>query len=160
MVPHYSILPPKLKQEIPKGSLLLEAFNQFPYKDTAVIIIGPYKTILSNKIAKAANTKSVNKWYKQGVIITSPKIPLNNKHDNHYWEQVLTDYIKYIDKNVRYKVYMLWGEEAGQFRQVIDYKHNLIITAPAPSSPQFNDGDMFNTANDYLGRKGRTEIVW
>ena len=138
--------------------------------------VGPVPSTLKN-IFKERNKSistivppdyTLESWAQQGVLLLNTRLTTEigkvNAHKNLGWEQIVTDFIQELDKECRYKVYMLWGKDAQAYKKYIDTDYNLVLEATHPSPFSAHRGffgcDHFAEANDYLGRRGRGEIIW
>lgn len=145
------------------------AFGHNPYYG------GPVNASLKNVFKECLESAgqctadpTLTTWAQQGVLLLNTKLTTlegrPNAHKNIGWEEVVTDYLKKLDKVCRYKVYMLWGREAQSYREHLDERNNLILEAAHPSPFSARRGffgcDHFAAANDYLERKGRGKIEW
>lgn len=138
VIPHLSDLPPKLRTAInqaiysdtliPEKSKIFQGFNSCtPEQVQLVIIKHPTAPI-------PADLPKVPMW-----ILNYPMTQVKGNPDAHKglgWEQTLSDCFKLLGNLFRYRVYMLVGEAAQDFKQVINPKYNLIIdsvqTLPTP----------------------------
>ena len=107
---------------------------------------------------------TLNNWANQGVLLLNLRLTNRTSavsgHKDLGWETIITEYLKELDTQVKHKVYLLWGREAGTYRKHLDLKNNLILTGCGPNSPKFKTKEYFSTANDYLERRERGKIIW
>lgn len=132
----------------------------------------PSLKTICNELEAEYNVKRTNTnledWAKQGVLLLNCALTVRqNKAGSHMkvWIDFTKDIIQHISKNHKHVVYILWGEFAKGFANLIDENENLILTCrhPSPlasSKGPFVGNNHFKLANKYLVAKGKNKIKW
>ncbi len=106
---------------------------------------------------------------KQGVLLLNPTLsvvehkPLSHKcveYDNFF-----KDVMIFLDKNIKPVVFMLWGNNAKQYKKYITNSSHLILESVHPSPLSANRGGWFGNnhfkkANEFLKKNNVGEIDW
>jgi uracil-DNA glycosylase len=107
-------------------------------------------------------------WARQGVLLLNCALTVREgKAGSHMkiWRGFTEEIIKYIAKNHKYIVYILWGEFAKAYSKYIDKNDNLILECRHPSGLAASKGPFignnhFKSANEYLSQYGKDGIMW
>lgn len=111
---------------------------------------------------------NLSDWGKQGVLLLNESLsveankPMSHKYLN-WWK--ITDFvIKYLNKNLKHLVYVLWGNQAINKIKLIDTNNNLVLTSshPSPLSAHisFLGSKPFSKINNYLIKNNIKPIKW
>ena len=110
---------------------------------------------------------SLVRWAEEGVLLlnscltTEKGVP--NAHVNRGWEKLTIEVLQLLSERQRC-VFILWGAVAGEFRGLIDERHNLVLTAPHPgpftARSGFFGSKPFSQCNAYLRNCGLDPIDW
>ena len=115
--------------------------------------------------------KSGNLTYlaNQGVLLMNTVLTvrrgLANSHNNDLYRQFTKDVIIYLDKLEQPIVFLLWGNNAKQFKKYLNNENHLILEAVHPSPLSANRGGWFGCnhfikTNEFLVKNGIKEINW
>ena len=98
------------------------------------------------------------------LIDSSPSTLNSNKCNNNQLIQNFTSDIVKILSNKQDVVFMLWGNHANKFKNIIDKDNNLILSSahPSPLSAYrgFFGNKHFSRCNKYLINKNIEAINW
>ena len=191
---HYKVECEKYNDIYPIKSNIFRCLNYFNPSNTKVVILGqdpyhgeqqanglafavneniPYppslrniNNILDKTIGKKLNTRTLENWVKQGVLLLNTSLTVRAKSPGShmvYWKDFTQFLIDYIDKNCEGVVFVAWGAFAlGKLENIDKNKHYLIVSShPSPLScrkclkqyPSFMENDIFNKINDKLDDK-------
>jgi uracil-DNA glycosylase len=108
-------------------------------------------------------------WAKQGVLLMNSALTVWQKDPlSHmrYWEDFTDNIIKYISKEKKGIVFLLWGRHAQNKAAFIDKEKHLILMSQHPSplatgkvNPFYGNGH-FTEANKYLESQDKKPIEW
>ena len=106
-------------------------------------------------------------WAQQGVLLLNTALTVEdgkpNSHKDKGWETFTDEVIKHLNNRVRGMVFMLWGRNAFQKKQLITAPQHLVLTAAHPSPLSAYNGFFgcghFSKANEFLKHQDR-EIKW
>ena len=111
--------------------------------------------------------KTLISWAKQGVLLLNTSLCVINNQPNSCkdlgWTFFVKDFIAYCNENAKHLVYLLWGNNAINFKKEIDEKNNLVLTSshPSPLSCKgFFYNQHFKLCNQYLQTFWHTCITW
>ena len=107
-------------------------------------------------------------WAKQGVFLLNTVMTVEDSHPRSHagkgWETFTDHAIAKINEKEEPVVFLLWGRDARNKRQMIDQNKHLVLEAAHPSPLSAYHGFFgcrhFSKANDFLERNGRTPIDW
>jgi len=105
-------------------------------------------------------------WAKQGVFLINSILTVEeNKPSSHKgigWEEFILEVISKVSKLRTNIVFVLWGNYAIKYKEVIDEKKHLIITSshPSPLSARhsFFGSKVFSKTNGYLSKNNKNVI--
>jgi uracil-DNA glycosylase len=118
---------------------------------------------------------NLENWAKQGVLLLNTSLTVkdgtNNKNCHQFQLSWFTnEIIKYISKNKKNVIFVLWGSNALEKKDLIDENKHKIIISSHPSGlsankkmkeyPAFNDVDHFGEINKILDEWEKTLINW
>ena len=107
-------------------------------------------------------------WAKQGVLLLNTTLTVSkgnaNSHVKIGWKDITNGIIKILNSMPQHIVYLLWGNSAQQFKQVLNNPRQLVLSTSHPSPLSAHRGflgcDHFKKANEYLKKYGLEEIIW
>lgn len=114
-------------------------------------------------------------WAKQGVLLLNTSLTVkdgtNNKNCHQFqWSWFTNEIIKYISDNKKNVIFVLWGSNALEKKDLIEESKHKIIISSHPSGlsankkmkeyPAFNDVDHFGEINKLLDEWEKTKISW
>lgn len=108
------------------------------------------------------------KWAQQGVLLINSVMTVEkgkaNSHAGHGWEVFTNHVIRKINTLDQPVVYLLWGNNARQKRELITNPKHLILETVHPSPLSVYRGFFgcrhFSKANEYLKKNGAEPINW
>ena len=131
-------------------------------------LVNIYKEIENETGDKMPDHGDLTGWAKQGVVLLNAVLTVRehqaNSHKDKGWEEFTDGVIKKISNLNNGVVFMLWGANARQKKQLIDANKHLILECAHPSPLSAYNGFFgcghFIRANEYLIEKGKTPIDW
>jgi len=109
---------------------------------------------------------NLTKWTNEGVFLLNASLTvIDGKPNSHnkYWYEFTDEMIKYINKQKKNIVFMLWGNFAKAKAKLIDDKNEIIISghpSPLNTTNPFIGCNCFIDCNKYLEKNGITPINW
>jgi uracil-DNA glycosylase len=111
---------------------------------------------------------TLESWAKQGVLLLNTRLTTTEgqpmAHAGLGWEDFVEEVIIGLNSSANPIVWMLWGNEAKAFKDLIDNPHHLILDSSHPSSYSYKRGfegcDHFNRANEFLIERNKPNIRW
>ena len=131
-------------------------------------LINIYKEI-DNDIGYHINkTGSLRNWQKQGVLLLNTVLTVEahraGSHRGKGWEIFTTEVIKYLNSERPHLVFILWGRDARNKKNLIDDSKHLILESPHPSPLSayagFFGNHHFSKTNEFLVKNGLDAIEW
>ena len=131
-------------------------------------LINIYKEI-DNDIGYHINkTGSLRNWQKQGVLLLNTVLTVEahraGSHRGKGWEIFTTEVIKYLNAERPHLVFILWGRDARNKKDLIDTSKHLILESPHPSPLSayagFFGNHHFSKTNEFLVKNGLDAIEW
>lgn len=131
-------------------------------------LVNIYKEI-DNDIGKHVNTTgNLLNWQKQGVLLLNTVLTVEahkaGSHRGKGWEEFTTATIKYLNEKRPHLVFLLWGRDARNKKELIDMSKHLVLESPHPSPLSAHYGFFgnhhFSKTNEFLKKNGMEEIVW
>ncbi len=131
-------------------------------------LINIYKEI-DNDIGHHINkTGSLRNWQKQGVLLLNTVLTVEahraGSHRGKGWEIFTTEVIKYLNSERPHLVFILWGRDARNKKNLIDDSKHLILESPHPSPLSayagFFGNHHFSKTNEFLVKNGLDAIEW
>lgn len=131
-------------------------------------LINIYKEI-DNDIGHHVNkTGSLRNWQKQGVLLLNTVLTVEahraGSHRGKGWEIFTTEVIKYLNSERPHLVFILWGRDARNKKNLIDASKHLILESPHPSPLSayagFFGNHHFSKTNEFLVKNGLDAIEW
>ena len=131
-------------------------------------LINIYKEI-DNDIGYHINkTGSLRNWQRQGVLLLNTVLTVEahraGSHRGKGWEIFTTEVIKYLNTERPHLVFILWGRDARNKKNLIDTSKHLILESPHPSPLSayagFFGNHHFSKTNEFLVKNGLDAIEW
>lgn len=131
-------------------------------------LVNIYKEIDAD-IGKHANPRgSLVNWQKQGVLLLNTVLTVEahrpKSHSKKGWEIFTTETIKYLNDNRPHLVFMLWGRDARNKKELINTSKHLVLESAHPSPLSAHNGFFgskpFSKCNNFLKANGMEEIIW
>ena len=127
-----------------------------------------YKEIHEDVGEKIPDTGDLTKWAEQGVLLLNAVLTVReheaNSHKGKGWEEFTDAIIKAVDKEDRPIVFLLWGRNARDKRDIITNPGHLVLEAAHPSPLSAYNGFFgcrhFSKCNRFLRDNGADEIDW
>ena len=134
------------------------------------------KELASDLEASALRTHDLTDWAANGVLLintilsVAPGLPAS--HRQLGWQAVTSRVVRALGQDDTPRVFMLWGNEAMNFRPLIDERKNLVLASSHPSpmgnacrrpsgdAPAFFGSRPFSRANEWLVAHGRAPVRW
>lgn len=110
----------------------------------------------------------LEKWAKQGVFLLNTVLTVEesnaNSHSKCGWQTFTDNIIKQINKQDQPIVFMLWGKQAEQKKELLTNPNHLVLITSHPSPFSARRGffgcDHFKKANEFLKENNVKEIDW
>ena len=126
-----------------------------------------FKELESDLNIKRTNT-DLESWAKQGVLLLNSILTVEKdrplSHYNLGWQEITNYIIKYISDNKENIVFILWGNFAKEYKNIIDLTKHYIIESPHPSPFSARRGFFgskpFSKTNNYLIKNNQSAIDW
>ena len=123
---------------------------------------------LKNDLNIDRTNTDLSSWAKQGVLLLNSVLTVEKdtplSHSNIGWQEITNYIIKYISSNKNNVVFILWGNFAKQYKEIIDSSKRLIIESAHPSPFSANRGFFnskpFSRTNNYLKKNNQSVIDW
>ncbi len=131
-------------------------------------LVNIYKEIDAD-IGKHTNPHgSLVNWQKQGVLLLNTVLTVEahrpKSHSKKGWEIFTTETIKYLNDNRPHLVFMLWGRDARNKKELINTSKHLVLESAHPSPLSAHNGFFgskpFSKCNNFLKANGMEEIIW
>jgi len=111
---------------------------------------------------------SLDKWARQGVLLLNTVLTVRAhqpaSHHGRGWEHFTDAVIKALSLRDTPVVFLLWGRQAGQKKNLIDCTRHVILTAPHPSPLSayrgFFGAKPFSQCNAELRKRQIPPIDW
>ena len=127
-----------------------------------------YKEIHEDVGEKIPDSGDLTRWAKQGVLLLNAVLTVRahqaNSHKGKGWEQFTDAVIRAVDREDRPVVFMLWGRNARDKKDLIVNKKHLVLDAAHPSPLSAHNGFFgckhFSKCNRFLEENGVTPVSW
>ncbi len=132
-------------------------------------LINIYKEIENEFSIKMKRDGDLTYLAKQGCLLLNTILSVRAhqalSHNIKEYKLFIKDLLNYIDTLNQPIVFMLWGNNAKQYKKYINNPNRLILESAHPSPLSVNRGGWFNNmhfkkCNEYLINKGLKEINW
>lgn len=143
-------------------------FSVMPNVEIPPSLVNIYKEIVSDVGGFVPNNGYLVHWAKQGVLMLNTVLTvregLPQSHKNIGWTTFTDAIIRAISEQKQNVVFLLWGRNAIEKKELIDVSKHLILTAPHPSPLSAYNGFFgckhFSKCNQYLMNHGEEPINW
>jgi uracil-DNA glycosylase len=124
---------------------------------------------LNNDIGKTIlDSGDLTKWAENGVLllnrILSVRDSTPNSHKNKGWEEFTTNIFKILNQRRDNLIFVLWGKQAQELKDIIDINKHYIIQSSHPSPlsayKTFFGSKPFSQVNQYLSKHNIETIQW
>ncbi len=110
----------------------------------------------------------LTRWSDQGVLLLNATLTVRasqaGSHQKRGWEEFTDAAIRELASRRSGIVFILWGSYAQKKGAFIDRSKHLVLSSPHPSPLSAYQGFFgnhhFSTANRYLQKQGKSEIIW
>lgn len=107
-------------------------------------------------------------WQKQGVLLLNNTLTVEahraGSHRKHGWEIFTEAVITYLNETRPHLVFLLWGRDAREKKNLINQQKHLILESPHPSPLSAHYGFFgnhhFSKTNEFLKVHNLPEIKW
>lgn len=111
---------------------------------------------------------SLINWAQEGVLLLNTVLTVKkgiaNSHKGMGWEQLTDEIIRLLNEREQPIIFILWGKQAGEKKQLITSKQHLILESPHPSPFSARRGFFgskpFTKTNHFLKQHNCQEIDW
>ena len=136
-----------------------------PIPPSLVNIFKELESDLKIPFPKSGNLQS---WANQGVLLLNTVLTVEkdnaNSHRGLGWEILTNKIIEVVSSSAQNVVFILWGNQAQNFEDVIDSSKHLIISSAHPSPLSAHRGFFgskpFSQTNNFLKKKSIQTIDW
>jgi uracil-DNA glycosylase len=174
----------------PASEQVFEAYRLTPFEEVKVCIVGqdPYikpneahglafstlgkSTPSLDKIKEALGSttwdNNLTRWATQGVFLLNKVLTVEAgkslSHQGLGWEKFTARTIHKLSQR-GHVVFMLWGNEAQEYKEIIDSSKNSILTCEHPAAAAWKKRawihkECFKDANSILRALDKAEIQW
>jgi uracil-DNA glycosylase len=186
---HYNVFPPKEEiftafEKTPLEKVKVVILGQDPYHRKGQahglsfsvrknIPIPPslqniFKELYNDLGIEAPESGDLTKWAERGVFLLNTALTVRegvaNSHQGKGWEKFTDEVIRVISRERSGVVFILWGGNARQKKNLIDKSKHLIIESvhPSPLSVYrgFFESKPFSKTNNYLRENGGSILNW
>ena len=127
-----------------------------------------YKEIHEDVGEKIPDTGDLTRWAKQGVLLLNAVLTVRehqaNSHKGKGWEEFTDAIIKAVEAEDRPVVFLLWGRNAREKKELITNPKHLVLEAAHPSPLSAYNGFFgckhFSKCNRFLTENGAETIDW
>lgn len=144
------------------------SFSVLPENRIPPSLLNIYKEIKNEYGYDIPNHGYLMKWAEQGVLLMNRTLTVResspNSHEKLGWKIFTSRIISEINKNPKPIVFMLWGNNAKELKDLLDNPNHLILESshPSPFSAHrgFLGNNHFYLANEFLKKNNLDEIDW
>jgi uracil-DNA glycosylase len=120
---------------------------------------------IERSVGKVRKNTDLSDWAKQGILMLNRSLTVREGISGSHislWCDFTEEIIKYISKNCKNIVYILWGNHAKECKRYLDSDQNLILewSHPSPLSRKPFTPNHFVICNQYLRKVEKEEIIW
>ena len=131
-------------------------------------LVNIFKEIESEQNIQTIKNGNLTRWAKQGVLLLNTVLTVEqgkpNCHKNKGWENFTTQVVKLLNQRPEPIVFLLWGNNAKIFENLIDKQKHFVLKAPHPSPLSAYQGFFgcghFKKTNEILQSLGKKPINW
>lgn len=113
-------------------------------------------------------SSDLSDWASQGVLLLNTSLTVEkniaNSHKSYGWNQFTRFILSYINEHKDFVVFLLLGNQAKSYTELIDQKKHGVVSSGHPSfadsHKQFFGYDVFKKTNAALSDKGLSPIAW
>lgn len=144
--------------------LAFSCFNGNPQPSLTNI----FKEINTDLGLKMSGQTRLDHWAEQGVLLLNTSLTVvegqPTSHSNCGWITLTRKIVEIVNKLDQPIVFLLWGNHAKSFMDLLDNPNHLVLTAPHPSPFSAYTGFFgckhFSKCNAFLVENGVTPIDW
>lgn len=144
------------------------AFSVNKNVDIPPSLINIYKELQDDLGCTIPNHGYLVEWAKQGVLLLNTVLTvrahLANSHQNKGWEKLTDAIIKKLNEKKEPIVFILWGRNARNKKQLITNPNHLILESAHPSPLSAYNGFFgskpFSKTNNFLIKNNQKPINW
>ena len=127
-----------------------------------------YKEIHEDVGERIPDTGDLTRWADQGVLLLNAVLTVRahqaNSHKGKGWEEFTDAIIRAVDAEDRPIVFLLWGRNAKEKRELISNPKHLVLEAAHPSPLSAHNGFFgcrhFSKCNKFLKENGAEPVDW
>ena len=127
-----------------------------------------YKEIHEDIGERIPETGDLTRWARQGVLLLNAVLTVRahqaNSHKGKGWEQFTDAIIRAVEGQDRPIVFLLWGRNARDKKELIRNPEHLVLEAAHPSPLSAYNGFFgcrhFSKCNKFLEAHGAEGIIW
>lgn len=144
------------------------AFSVKPNVAIPPSLLNIYKELKQELGCYIPNNGYLVSWAKQGILLLNTALTVRaheaNSHKNRGWEIFTDNIISYLNNRNDSVIFVLWGANARNKRELITNPKHFILEAPHPSPLSANRGffgcNHFKKVNEILTKIGKEPINW
>lgn len=127
-----------------------------------------FKEIESDLGIKMSGTTDLTKWAEEGVLLLNTSLTViehqPSSHAGELWHKFTDEIVRILNNQDRPIVFMLWGNHAKSFLNILNNPKHLILTAAHPSPFSAYSGFFgckhFSKCNEFLVNNSIEPIDW
>ena len=140
-----------------------------PLAELKLFIDNIYSTVYPELKKPETFNSSIRYLSEQGILLLNTSLTCQiDNHKSHYdiWKPFIDYVIDLLNHKKENLVFILLGEQAQEYEDVIDNEKHCIIKASHPSSVlktkdnEWDSDDCFNKCNNYLKLNNKQTINW
>ncbi|MDO4618266.1 MAG: uracil-DNA glycosylase [Clostridia bacterium] len=144
------------------------AFSVLPEVDTPPSLLNIYKELRNELGCYIPNNGCLTKWAKQGVLLLNNALTVRadmaNSHRGKGWEMFTDRIAELLNERKEPVIFVLWGANAKEKRQIITNNRHFVLEAPHPSPLSASRGFFgcghFREINSILTAMNKPPIDW
>lgn len=137
------------------------AFSALPQNPIPRSLKNIYKEMKNDLGIEIPKNGYLIDWAKNGVLLLNTVLTVRegkpHSHANKGWEILTSEIIKELNNVDRKLVFMLWGNDAKKYKEMLNNPKHLVLEASHPSPFSADKGFFgckhFSKAENYLGEK-------
>lgn len=127
-----------------------------------------FKEINADLGLNMSKTTDLTPWAKQGVMLLNTSLTVEAhrpaSHSNKLWHTFTTEIVKILNEQNQPIVFMLWGNHAKSFANILNNPNHLVLQSAHPSPFSAHSGFFgcrhFSKCNNFLMSRGLKPIDW
>lgn len=137
-------------------------------------LLNIFKELKEDLGHRVPNHGDLTSWAKQGILLLNTVLTVERdqacSHAEKGWERFTDAAIRFLNRNTRKTVFILWGKHAQQKQTLINNPSHLVLqsTHPSPFSAYthsqnqiaFMGSRPFSSANQFLIKANKKPINW